>query len=62
MNLKEHKEKREHLKKLEDQLINLIADSGNDELMSIFLKWQCTRSELNHDFVLLLEDAIKKHS
>jgi len=44
-------EKKERFSKLEDFLMNQIADTGNEKLMHTFSRWQEARNELNQMYV-----------
>ena len=50
-----HKKHVETLNKLESELINLISETGNDELMNKFLEWQNKRIICNETFVATMK-------
>ena len=50
-----HKKHVETLNKLEIELINLISETGNDELMNKFLEWQNQRIICNETFVATMK-------
>lgn len=60
MKQEEHNKKRSEFWKLESQLIDKIADSGNLELMDLFLNWQSLRLELNQNSVKTMEELFEK--
>lgn len=51
----ERKELTEKWDALEKQLIELIAQKGNEKLMDLFLDWQNIRSNLNANFFKIIE-------
>lgn len=45
-----YNDKKERFSKLEDCLMNQIAETENPKLMHTFLRWQKVRGELNQNF------------
>jgi len=43
---------------LEAKLTELIANTGNEEMMNVFLDWQQVRNELNEEFTELFKPYI----
>jgi hypothetical protein len=43
------------LKMLEDELIELIANTDEEKLMDKFLDWQCKRNDCNESFKAILK-------
>lgn len=60
MKQEEWNKKREKMSELETQLIDKIADSGNIELMDLFIEWQTIRLELNMNSVQMMEELLGK--
>ena len=50
MTLEEHQEEVKELQKLEQHLIELIGQIGNDILREKFLEWQKQRNKCNEGF------------
>lgn len=50
MEAKEHQKEVEKLTQLELELIELISESGSDELMDKFNEWQDQRNKCNQGF------------
>jgi len=57
MKQEEHNKKREEMSDLEGQLIDKIAETGNIELMDLFINWQTIRLELNMNAINMMQDA-----
>lgn len=45
---------------LENKLMKMISDSGNEELMNTFLDWQKVRNELNAEWFSLASKYFEK--
>ncbi len=55
----QHKEEVAELNKLEQLLIELIANAGNERLRDKFLEWQKQRNVCNSIYNELLEESLK---
>ena len=54
-----HEDEVAKLRVLEQELIELIADTGSSDLMDKFLEWQNQRNKLNKAFIVALFEQIK---
>ena len=60
MTLGQHKEEVKKLHKLEDELIKLIAMTGNNPLMDKFLDWQTQRNKCNENYLNIIIKELSK--
>ena len=49
-----------YLAELEQDFINRLAKTGNDELMDLFLKWQTERTKCSEQFMKEIKQILKK--
>lgn len=59
MTIEQHENEVDQLKKLEQELIELIAQTDNGPLITKFLKWQEQRNKCNQGFNDIISSKLK---
>lgn len=54
----DHKEEVDKLNILEDKLLGMILDTGNDELLDLFQDWTGQRTKCNEIYVEFLDELL----